>query len=134
MLSKFEETLPILPGDPAQRLGVCAMGSVAEGDELTFMRVWVWQKVDDKVAASFGTSGEHPVGGHEPAVSEVLPFTPEHGWMILTTLEPGAEQFTPGKPALAMAMALVRHSDESRPVEEWDKDIEHWSQAVSISG
>lgn len=125
MLSKFEEVLPILE-EPGLRLGVCAMGPVAEGDEISWMRVWVWQQDGTKIAASSGTSGEH-FGAHPLAPSERLPFTPKEGWMIQTELEPGAEQFSGGKPALAMAMALVNHSDGT-------SDVEQWNQAVSVSG
>jgi hypothetical protein len=126
MLSKFEEVLPILEDEEGLRLGVCAMGPVAEGDELTWMRVWVWQQDGGKISASSGTSGAH-LGAHPLAASERLPFTAEEGWMIQTELEPGAEQFSGGKPALAMAIALVNHPDGT-------KDVEQWSQAVSVSG
>lgn len=126
MVSKFREVLPILEGEAGLRLGVCAMGPVAEGDELTWMRVWVWQQDGERVVAASGTSGEH-LGAHPVAESENLPFTAEKGWMIQTELEPGSEQFSGGKPALAMAMALVNHPDGTR-------DVEQWSQAVSVSG
>jgi hypothetical protein len=124
MFSKFRNELPILQGDDKLRLGVCAMGPVAGGDQLTWMRVWVWQKDGDKLAASFGTSGEH-LGGHPLAPTEQLPFTSDKGWMIQTELEPGAEQFSEGKPALAMAIALVTHDDGTT-------DVEEWSQAVMV--
>jgi hypothetical protein len=121
--SKFSDVLPILKDQTAQ-VGVCAMGPVSKGAELTWMRVWVWQEDGSKVAASAGTSGEH-LGGHSPEASEQLPFTADDGWMIQTKLEPGSEPFSRDKPALAMAMALVKHADGTR-------GIEHWSQAVSI--
>jgi hypothetical protein len=127
MVSKFRETLPILDGpadDPAVRLGVCAMGPVAPGDRLTWMRVWVWQQVSDRVAASSGTSGTH-LGSHPVSDMEQIPFTDKIGWMIQTELEPGSEQFVGGEPALANAMALVEHADGTR-------DVEQWSQAVTI--
>jgi hypothetical protein len=129
MVSKFREQLPILdgaPDHPGVRMGVCAMGPVAPGDSLTWMRVWVWQQVDDQVAASSGTSGTH-LGSHPPSDMETLPFTDDKGWMIQTELEPGADQFVGGEPALAMAMALVQHSDGT-------SDVEQWSQAVSVTG
>jgi hypothetical protein len=123
--SKFREVLPILHGDDSLALGVCAMGSVEDGDELTAMRIWVWQVDGDKVAASSGEGGIH-LGGHPLAPSETPPYTTQRGWMVQTQLEPGSDQFSEGKPALAMAMALVTHEDGS-------KDVEQWNQAVMIA-
>lgn len=100
------------------------MGPVAEGAQLTWMRVWVWQQAGKKSAAASGTSGEH-LGGHRPAARERLPFTKKKGWMIQTELEPGSSQFTAGKPAMATAMALVKHSDGST-------EVDHWTQAVMV--
>jgi hypothetical protein len=122
--SRFREVLPILQGDPSLPLGVCAMGAVADGDELTAMRIWVWQVDGRKVAASSGQGGVH-LGGHHLAPSETPPYTAPRGWMVQTELEPGSEQFSEGKPALAMAMALVTHEDGT-------KDVEQWNQAVMI--
>jgi hypothetical protein len=123
MLSKFDEELPILY-DAGLRLGVCAMGDVAAGDELTAMRVWVWQKDGDKFAACSGNGGEH-LGGHPLRPDETLPFTSR--WMIQTELEDGSPEFSEGKPALAMAMALVTHEDGT-------DEVEQWNQAVMIEG
>ena len=126
MISKFREHLPILQGTSAasgRKLGVCAMGPVASGDTLTWMRVWVWQQDGTQLAASAGTSGEH-LGGHGVSDREELPFTDAKGWMIQTELEPGSDQFTEGKPALAMAMAIVENGGS--------RDVETWSQAVMI--
>jgi hypothetical protein len=126
MVSRFNSSLPILegPDDPDVHLGVCAMGPVADGEKLTWMRVWVYQHAGTSVAAASGTSGEH-LGGHSMVDEERLPFTKR--WMIQTQLEPDSEQFLPERPALATAMALVTHADGS-------KDVEHWSQGVSIQG
>jgi hypothetical protein len=126
MLSRFNTSLPVLerPDDPDVRLGVCAMGPVADGDQLTWMRVWVFQHTDASVAAAVGTSGKH-LGGHPMVDEERPPFA--GSWMIQTKLEPGSEPFAPNKPALATAMALVTHADGS-------KDVEHWSQAVTVRG
>jgi hypothetical protein len=98
------------------------MGPVADGDQLTWMRVWIWQQDGAKIAASAGTSGEH-LGAHAVAASEHLPFKAEKGWMIQTQLEPGSEQFTKGKPALAIAMALVKHADGSTGVDTWSQAV-----------
>jgi hypothetical protein len=124
-VSKFREVLPILHGDDSLRLGVCAMGPVAKGDQLTAMRVWVWQLDGEKVALSSGKSGDH-LGAHPLAPSEKTPFTTEKGWMIQTELEEGSPQFSEGKPALAMAIALVTRGDGS-------KDVERWDQAVMVA-
>jgi hypothetical protein len=126
MVSKFLDELPILEGDDALRLGVCAMGPVADTDTLTWMRVWVWQQDGAKVAASSGASGEHP-GSHPLLPKEQLPFTAPDEWMIQTQLEPGSPPFSENKPALAMAMALVTHDDGTTDVEQWD-------QAVMVAG
>jgi hypothetical protein len=127
MRSKFNESLPILEGPadrPEVKLGVCAMGDVAEGDQLTAMRVWIWQHAGTNVAAAAGTGGKH-LGGHAMVDSERPPFSER--WMVQTKLEPGSHQFVPEKPALALAMALVKHADGT-------EDVDHWSQAVMIKG
>lgn len=126
MVSKFRERLPILQGNSVasgRPLGVCAMGPVAPGDTLTWMRVWVWQQDGDRLAVSAGTSGAH-LGGHDPSEREQIPFTNAREWMIQTELEPGSDQFTEGEPALAMAMAMVER--------DGDRDVETWSQAVMV--
>jgi hypothetical protein len=92
------------------------MGPVAPGDTLNWMRVWVWQQDGERVAASAGTSGEH-LGGHDPSERERIPFTEDREWMIQTELEPGSEQFSDQKPALAMAWrsSSATASSTSRP-------------------
>jgi hypothetical protein len=126
MVSKFRQRLPILKGtaNPSGRkLGVCAMGPVAPGEKITWMRVWVWQKAGKRLAASAGTSGEH-LGGRKRSPKEQLPFTDKREWMIQTALEPGSQQFAKGKPALAMATAIIER--------DGSQDVETWSQAVMI--
>jgi hypothetical protein len=128
MVSKFKEALHILKGaadDEDVTLSVCAMGPVAEGDELTWMRVWVWQQDGERRAVSSGLSGIH-LGGHKASPMEQIPFTHDKGWMIQTKLEPGSEQFSVGKPATAMALALVTRGES--------RDVQHWTQAVLIAG
>lgn len=125
MLSKFNDTLHLLAGppiDPDDTLSVCAMGGVQEGDELSWMRVWVWQQIGDNRAASTGLSGQH-LGGHEVSKKEKLPFTSKLGWMIQTKLEPGSAQFVPGKAAQAMALALVTHADQTSEVQQWNEGV-----------
>lgn len=126
MVSKFRERLPLLKGtaNPSGRkLGVCAMGPVAPGDEITWMRVWLWQKSSKRLAVCAGTSGDH-LGGRRESPKEKLPFTDKREWMIQTELEPGSKQFAKGKPALAMAMAIIER--------DGSQDVETWSQAVMI--
>lgn len=128
MYSKFEEELPILDGDAALRLGICAMGPVAATDRITSMQVWVWQVVGDKVAASSGIGGTHP-GAHGLAPTEKLPYTADKGWMVQTRLEPDSAQFVEGKPAMAMALALVTNVDDEK-----ERDVLQWNQAVLVNG
>jgi len=126
MVSKFRDRLPILKGtaNPSgQPLGVCAMGPVAKGDKITWMRVWLWQKTGENLAVCAGTSGEH-LGGRKESPKEKLPFTDKREWMIQTELEPGSKQFKKGKPALAIAMAMIER--------DGSKDVETWSQAVMV--
>jgi hypothetical protein len=134
MVSRFKPVLPILKGNAGERLGLCAMGPVDPGgDEIIWMRVWLWQKDGKKVAACFGTSGEHP-GSHPLAATEKLPFKPKKDWMIQTELEPHSKQFTKGKPALAMAMAMVKHADGSVGVEEWSQAVMVAKQELRADG
>jgi hypothetical protein len=127
MLSRFEEELPLMTGSGTGRgvkLSVCAMGPVAKGDKLDSMEVWVWQQHDNGVALSTGKAGEH-LGGPKRSPREKLPFGAEKGWMIQTALAKGSKQFVKGKPALAMAIAMVTRKNGK-------KDVEHWMQGVSI--
>jgi hypothetical protein len=125
-VSRFREELPLLQGtaEPSGRkLGVCAMGPVAPGEKITWMRVWIWQKTGKRLATCAGTSGEH-LGGHKESPKEKRPFTDKREWMIQTALEPGSKQFAKGKPALAMATAMIERDGEL--------DVQTWSQAVMI--
>jgi hypothetical protein len=127
MLSRFDEELPLMTGRGTKRgvrLSVCAMGPVAKGDKLDSMEVWVWQQHEDGVALSTGKAGEH-LGGPKKSPREKLPFSAEKGWMIQTALAKGSKQFVKGKPALAMAIAMVTRKNG-------EKDVEHWMQGVSI--
>lgn len=117
--SMFDDELPAR-GDrrPAGfRAGPCAMGPVADGDTITWMRVWVLQKDPSKMAEASGTSGDR-VGSQE----ERPPYRGR--WMIRTELEPGSDAFSEDD-AIALAVAMVTHADGTR-------STEHWSQAVSI--
>lgn len=109
--------------EPGVRLSVCTMGPVAKGDKLESMEVWVWQLHEDGVALSTGRAGKHLGGKRSPR--EKPPFTADKGWMIQTGLAKGSKQFDEGRPALAMAVAVVTHKNG-------DKDLEHWAQGVLI--
>jgi hypothetical protein len=143
--NRFNPTLDILEGDqtgvrPNQvvsasevpeadrpKLSVCAMGEVAEAEELTWMRVFVFQQTGTEVAAAFGIGGQH-LGGHHPVESENLPFTHEKGWMVQTQLEHGADQFSEG-PAMAVAVARVIRT---KPDGTKEDDVDVWTQPVMI--
>jgi hypothetical protein len=100
------------------------MGPVGKGEKLDWMEVWLWQQQDDGVAASSGRAGRH-LGGQRRSPREKLPFGAEKGWMIQTALAKGSKQFVIGKPAVAMAVAMVTRKNGNR-------DVEHWAQGVSI--
>lgn len=132
MYSKFTEELPILEGDDSLRLGLCAMGPVSETDTIDWMRVWMWQVDGDKVASSSGVSGSHP-GSHDLAENEKLPFLAAKGWMIQTQLEPDSDEFTEGKSAMGMAIALVTIGNGAGDG-EGAKELLQWNQAVLVKG
>jgi hypothetical protein len=126
MLSRFDEALPLMTGRGTKsgvRMSVCAMGPVAKEDKLESMEVWVWQQRDDGIALSTGRAGVHLGGRRSPR--EKLPFGSAKGWMVQTALAKGSKQFEKGRPAAAMAIAVVTRKDGT-------KDIEHWAQGVRI--
>jgi hypothetical protein len=93
--------------------GPCAMGPT-DGESLISMHVWVFQHLDSGVALASGDAREQPQ------------FTtdPEPRWRVRTTLDPGSRNFAVGKPAVAVAIALVRRGETT--------DLQEWSQAVDI--
>jgi hypothetical protein len=106
---KFEDATGV-------RHGPCAMGGVAPGDSLTLMHVLLVQDAEGRVATATGTS--------ERLIRQDRAAEPGR-WVVNTELEDGSEQFAVGKPAMAMAMAVVKHKDGGT-------EIDRWSQAVSI--
>jgi hypothetical protein len=120
--SKFDEKLVLATKSPkfedetGIRHGPCAMGGVAPGDSLTSIHVLLVQDADGRVATATGTS--------ERLIRADNPPQPER-WVVNTELEHGSDQFAVGKPAMAMAMAVVNHKDGGT-------EIDRWSQAVSI--
>jgi len=109
-----ESVFPAGKGPPAgTKAGPCAMGPT-KGESLISMHVWVFQHLDSGLALAAGDAREQPE------------FTtdPEPRWKVRTILDPGSEKFALGKPAVAMAIALVRRDNTT--------DVQEWSQAVRI--
>jgi hypothetical protein len=122
--SKFFEVLPLLK-DGNTQVGVCAMGPIGTGDNIIWIRSWVWQQDGDNLAASSGNAGEHVPGAHPLSPEQQPPFAaPKPLWMVQTKLEPLSADFTIGKPALVQAFALVENGG--------GQDIIQWSQAVEL--
>jgi hypothetical protein len=122
--SKFFEVLPLL-NDGSTQVGVCAMGPIGSGDNIIWIRAWVWQQDGDNIAASAGNAGEHVPGAHPLKPPQQPPFAaPKPLWMVQTKLEPLSADFTIDKPALVQAFALVENGG--------DQDIVQWSQAVAL--
>ena len=117
-MRKFDEKLPLKSKPPipgGMRPGPCAMGPAGE-DEMPSMHVWIFQHTDKGAAVASGDNREQ-----QPANR---PGPPR--WRVATGLDPASQKFAPGEPAVAMAMAIVRHEDGSL-------DVEHWSQAVIVT-
>jgi hypothetical protein len=112
MLSR-ESKFPAAEAPPAGMAGPCAMGP-AKGEDLLSMHVWVFQNLDSGLALATGDKREQPV------FTEI----PEPRWKVRTVLDPQSEPFAVGKPALAVAIALVRRDGTT--------DVHEWSQAVDI--
>jgi hypothetical protein len=86
----------------------------AKGENLLSMHVWVFQNLESGLALASGDKREQPV------FTEI----PEPRWKVRTVLDPESEQFVVGKPAAAVAIALVRRDNGT--------DVHQWSQAVEI--
>jgi hypothetical protein len=122
--SKFFEVLPLLK-DGNTQVGVCAMGPIGTGDNIIWIRAWVWQQDGDNLAASSGNAGEHVPGAHPLSAEQQPPFaTPKPLWMVQTKLEPLSADYTTAKSALVQAFALVENGG--------DQNIIQWSQAVAL--
>jgi hypothetical protein len=98
------------------RAGPCAMGGVAPGDSLTSIHVLLVQDAGGRVATAAGSSQRLFRADNLPE---------RERWVVNTELEKSSDQFAVGKPAMAMAMAVVKHKDGGT-------EIDRWSQAVSI--
>jgi hypothetical protein len=131
--NRFDNTLHVLhPTEedleqhPERQLSVCAMGDVASGEQLTWMRVWIFQRVERRVSACWGRGGVH-LGAHPKVPSEDFPV--KGRWMVQTELLAGTDQFSPG-PALAVAVARVIRIkvDGGNP-----EDVDFWNQPVVIA-
>jgi hypothetical protein len=101
------------------------MGPIGTGDNIIWIRSWVWQQNGDNIAASAGNAGEHVPGAHPLGAQQQPPFAaPKPLWMVQTKLEPLSADFTTDKPALVQAFALVENGGS--------QDIVQWSQAVKL--
>jgi|Tabmets5t2r1_1033131.scaffolds.fasta_scaffold00445_2 hypothetical protein len=122
--SNFDDTLHL----PAPSTETPAQGPAGEEEELpgplaggpspqgtlTWIYVWIIQNgPDGRAAAAYGES-EHD----QTFVGR---------WDIPTEMAHDSDEFTPGRPALATAMAMVDEGSEGREV-YW------WSEAVTIAG
>jgi hypothetical protein len=109
-----QSLFPAGEGPADLKPGPCAMGPT-KGDTPSSMHVWVFQNQDDGLALASGDTRQEPV------------FTtdPEPRWRVRTALDPGSREFDPGKPAVAVAIALVER--------DGTPDIQQWSQAVRIA-
>jgi hypothetical protein len=94
--------------------GPCAMGPT-KGESLITMHVWVFQHLDDGLALATGDNREQPEFTTEP----------EPRWRVRTTVDPGSKDFVLDKPAVAVAIALVKRDGTT--------DVQQWSQAVQIA-
>ena len=120
--SQFDDNLvlsaksPKFEDETGVRHGPCAMGPVAPGDSLTSIHVLLVQDVGGRVATATGTS--------ERLIRQDRAPEPER-WVVNTELENGSDQFAVGEPAMAAAIAVVKHEDGRT-------EIERWRQTVSI--
>jgi hypothetical protein len=92
--------------------GPFAAGPVPNGDELAWIYVWIIQNGPGKRAAA--AYGESPENGD--------PFSGD--WAIDTEMTHDSDDFTPGRPALATAMALVTNGNR--------REIDWWSEAIML--
>jgi hypothetical protein len=101
--------------DPAEPPGPLAGGPVPDGEELSWIYVWIYQNRPQggPSAAAYGES-DHGVtfGGSR--------------WDLPTEMANPSDQFVPGRQAQATAMAWVKD------VEKGTKEVYWWSEAVMI--
>jgi hypothetical protein len=118
--ANFFDSLPLpdpskAPQDPEEPPGPLAGGPVPDNEELSWVYVWLIQNgPDGRAAAAYGES-EH----------DADPFTGE--WNIPTEMAQPSDDFTPGRPAQATAMAWVKDLDSG------EKEVYWWSEAVMIT-
>ena len=94
-----------------EELGPEAHGPVPEGDKLNWIYVWIIQNgPSGRAAAAYGESPEHG-----------LPFSGT--WETETEMTHDSDEFTPGRPAQASAMALVVHADGTKEVDWWSEPV-----------
>lgn len=116
--ANFDESLQ-LP-DPAKGPGhgPLAGGPVPDGEELAWVYVWILQNGPaGRAAAAYGES-EHD--------QDSRGTTFRRRWDLPTEMAHDSDDFTPGRPAQATAMALVNSEGGAR-------DVYWWSEAVMIA-
>jgi hypothetical protein len=112
----FDENLRLLaPGNHPRygrlvRPGPLATGPVADGERMSWIQVWVFQNTDGNAAAATGTRD-----WSERAVTRT--------WTTPTELAQGSEDFLPGKPAQATALALVKRGRTTEEFYWWSVPV-----------
>jgi hypothetical protein len=107
MAHKFNEKLKL----PSQQGGPVARGSVAAGEKMEWIAVWITQNVGGNAAAARGGADwtDKPQKGK---------------WKTETELVTGSDHFLTGQPAMATAIALVKKGNA--------KEFYWWGHAVEI--
>jgi hypothetical protein len=121
--ANFFDSLPLPnPGDVEaagasneEPPGPLTGGPVPDGEELTWVYAWLLQNgPEGRAAAAYGES-EH----------DADPFKGE--WSVPMEMAEPSDDFTPGRPAQAHAMAWVKD------LESGTKEVYYWSEAVMIT-
>jgi hypothetical protein len=93
-----------------------AKGPIASGDVFKWVQVWVYQNPGEGPgAAATGRSGYEPTDIR-------------NNWQVDTFLVKGSDQFSPGKPAMAMALALIWRGGK-----EEQREFYWWTEPIVIS-
>ena len=97
--------------DGAEPPGPNARGPIPKGEKMLWVYAWIIQNGPrGRAAAAYGESPH-----------DRDPFTGR--WDIKTEMAHDSDSFTPDKPALATAMALMEYEDRSKAVDWWSEAI-----------
>jgi hypothetical protein len=89
--------------------GPHARGQVGEGEEFSWVQVWIIQNgPDQRTAAAYGESKDTTFTGT---------------WDVETEMADVSESFTPGRPAEGVAMARVVYPNGETKVEWWTDPV-----------